>query len=302
MVARMNLRQVEAFRAVMLTGQMTAAAELLSVTQPAVSRLVRDFEIASRLRLFERRGNHIVPTQEAITLMKEVDRSFVGMGRIAAMAEEISRHAAGTIRISAMPALANGILPRFLARFLSDKPGLHASLNGVSSPNVIEAIAAGQADIGFAEGPLDRPGFLIETRPTPAVVAMHHSHFLARRTTIMPSDLADQRMITLEPGSIFSMRVEVALAGIPKISTLQAGLSHTALSLVSEGLGLLIIDPATAFEFIDRGVTTRPFGIFIDAAFIAVRPANQVQSSMIQRFSDEFWAFYDGLGEEFSRV
>ncbi|MGB5839392.1 MAG: LysR family transcriptional regulator, partial [Brucella anthropi] len=41
----MNLRQVEAFRTVMLTGKMTAAAELMSITQPAVSRLIRDFEI-----------------------------------------------------------------------------------------------------------------------------------------------------------------------------------------------------------------------------------------------------------------
>ena len=181
MVVRINLRQIEAFRAVMLTGQMTAAAELLAITQPAVSRLVRDFEIACNLRLFDRRGNHIVPTQEAITLMKEVDRSFVGIGRIATMAEEIGRHAAGTIRIAAMPALANGMLPRFLARFLADKPDLYTTLNGLASPKVIEAVASGQADIGFAEGPLDRPGFLITTRPTPAVVAMHHSHPLAGR-------------------------------------------------------------------------------------------------------------------------
>ena len=298
MVMRINLRQIEAFRAVMLTGQMTAAAELLAVTQPAVSRLVRDFEIACNLRLFERRGNHIVPTQEAITLMKEVARSFVGVGRIATMAEEIGRHAAGTIRISAMPALANGILPRFLAKFLADKPDVHATLNGVSSPKVIEAVASGQADIGFAEVPLDRPGFLTATRPTPAVVAMQHSHPLASKAVIAPSDLAGQRMVSLDPGSIFSMRIEVALAGVPKISTIQAGLSHTALSLVSEGLGLLVIDPVTANEFVDRGVITRPFGVFIDAGFVAIRPASHMQSSMIQRFWDEFWAYYDGLSED----
>ena len=300
MVIRINPRQVEAFRAVMLTGQMTAAAELLAVTQPAVSRLVRDFEIACNLRLFERRGNQIVPTQEAITLMKEVDRSFVGIGRIATMAEEIGRHSAGTIRIAAMPALANGMLPRFLASFLADKPDLHTTVNGISSPKVIEAVASGQADIGFAEGPLDRPGFLITTRPTPAVVAMHHSHPLATKTVVAPSDLAGQRMVSLDPSSLFSMRIEVALAGVPKISTIQAGLSHTALSFVGERLGLLIIDPVTATEFADRGVITRPFGVFIDAGFIAIQSAGHVQSSMIQRFLDEFWTYHDGLSRAFA--
>ena len=94
----MNLRQVEAFRAVMLTGQMTTAAELMSVTQPAVSRLIRDFEHATRLRLFVRRGNQITPTQEAVTLWKEVDRAFIGLSRIATVADEIARQAAGARR------------------------------------------------------------------------------------------------------------------------------------------------------------------------------------------------------------
>ena len=117
----------------------------------------------------------------------------------------------------------------------------------------------------------------------------------------MPTDLAGQRVIGLDPGTIFSMRVEVALAGVPKISTIQAGLSHTALSFVSEGLGVLLIDPMTAAEFADRGVITRPFGVFIDSGFIAIRLSAPVQSSMIQRFSDEFWAYHDDLSETFAR-
>ena len=65
-------RQVEAFRAVMLTGSMTAAAEMLGITQPAISRLIRDFEVQLALRLFERKGYQSVPTPDAITLFEEV--------------------------------------------------------------------------------------------------------------------------------------------------------------------------------------------------------------------------------------
>ncbi|MBP2300558.1 LysR family transcriptional regulator [Azospirillum picis] len=289
----MNLRQVEAFRAVMLTGRVTAAAELLAITQPAVSRLIRDFEHATRLHLFERRGNQIIPTQEAVTLMKEVTRSFVGLGRIAMVAEEISRHSAGTLRIAAMPALSNGILPRFLARFLRDKDTLHAALNGLPSSMVIEAVAAGQADVGFADGPLDRPGFLIESRPLAAVVAIPAGHPLAGRPVIQPADLAGEKMITLEPGTIFASRVEVALAGVPRRATLETRLSHTALTLVSEGAGIAIIDPTAAREFEGRGLVTRPFGTFIDASFLVIRPPGQGQSVIVDRFVREFWEFHD---------
>ncbi len=289
----MNLRQVEAFRAVMLTGQMTIAAELMSVTQPAVSRLIQDFEHATRLRLFERRGNQITPTQEALTLWKEVDRAFIGLNRIASLAEEIARHSAGTLRISAMPALANGILPRFLARFLRDKPNLHASLSGLPSSMVIEAVTAGQADIGYADGPIDRRGFIMETRPLAAVVAIPYGHPLSNQKVIHPADLEGQRMISLEPGTIFAMRVEVALAGVQRLSTLETRLSHTALTLVSEGAGIAIIDPTSASEFTQQGVVVRPFAIFIDAGFLTIRSANQSRSAIIDRFFREFRDFHD---------
>ncbi|CAA0092847.1 Octopine catabolism/uptake operon regulatory protein OccR [Starkeya nomas] len=295
MKSRINLRQVEAFRAVMLTGRMTAAAELMSVTQPAVSRLIRDFEDATRLRLFERRGNQISPTPEAVTLMREVERSFVGLDRIAFLAREIGRQAAGTLRIAAMPALGNGILPRFLARFLRDKPNLNASLSGLPSTAVIEAVAAGQADIGYADGPLDRPGFIIETHPIAAVVAIPADHPLAAKELIEPQDLRNQRMISLEPGTVFAMRVEVALAGVPRLSTLETRLSHTALSLVDEGAGIAIIDPTSASEFRGRNVAVRAFSVFIDAGFLAIRPEHRVTSALVEQFAKEFWIYHDEL-------
>lgn len=289
----MNLRQVEAFRAVMKTGQMTVAAELMSITQPAVSRLIKDFERATMLKLFERRGNQITPTQEAVTLMKEVERAYIGLSRIAHVAEEISRQSAGRLRIAAMPALGNGILPRFLADFLRDKPNVQASLNGLPSSMVIEAVASGQADIGYADGPLERPGFSIETRSYRAVVAMPFHHPLAQKTLIEPADLAYERMITLEPGTIFAMRVEVALAGIPRSSSIETRLSHTALNLVAADAGITIIDPTSASEFKDRGVVIRPFSMFIEAGFLVLEPDDKTASALSQTFKQEFWKYHD---------
>lgn len=287
-----NTRQIEAFRAVMLTGKMTTAAELMAVTQPAVSRLISDLEQTVKLRLFERRGNQINPTREALALMKEVDRSFVGLNRIASVAEEIGRHSVGTLRIAAMPALAYGMLPRFLAKFLRDKPNLNAALNGIPSSMVIEAVASGQADVGYADGPLDRPGFSIVTNAVPAIVAMPKGHYLALRDIITPDDLRDQRMISLEPGTVFAMRVEVALAGIRRLANIETRLSHTALSLVAEGAGMAIIDPTSAIEFMEKDIVFRPFSISIDAGFLEIRSSDQVISPLVSRFCEEFWEFH----------
>ena len=78
---RINPRQVEAFRATMLSGGVTEAAKLMAVTQPAVSRLLRDFQALLKMELFERRGTGLVPTAAAIALYTEVERSFVGVAR-----------------------------------------------------------------------------------------------------------------------------------------------------------------------------------------------------------------------------
>ena len=88
-MARINSRQVEAFRATMLTGSVTEAAALMTVTQPAVSRLLRDLQALLKMELFERRGTGLVPTAAAMALYTEVERSFVGLERITAAAEEI---------------------------------------------------------------------------------------------------------------------------------------------------------------------------------------------------------------------
>lgn len=194
-----------------------------------------------------------------------------------------------------MPALANGIMPRYLARFLRERPNIHVSLNGYPSTMVIEAVASGQADLGFADGPLDRPGFLTESRPVAAVVAMPEGHRLADRPSIGPEDLEGERMITLEPGTLFAMRVEVALAGLPRASTIETRLSHTALTLVSEGVGIAIIDPSSATDYQGRGVVVRPFAHFIDAGFLAIRRSDGADNQLAKRFIAGFWEYHEGL-------
>src|SRR5262245_21177406 len=72
-MSALNHRQVEAFRAVMLTGGVTTAAQLMNVTQPAVSRLIRDLQESLKLPLFERRGTRLLPTAEALSLYQEVE-------------------------------------------------------------------------------------------------------------------------------------------------------------------------------------------------------------------------------------
>src|SRR5689334_17195859 len=157
----LNPRQIEAFRAMMLTGGATDAAKLMGVTQPAVSRMIRDLQLALDLKLFERRGARLVPTGEARGLYAEVERSFLGLDRIAAAAVELRTRRAGILRIASLPALANGFLPHCVGGFLAQRPKLDLMLSGLVSHIVLDIVASGQSDLGFAQAPIEHTGVTI---------------------------------------------------------------------------------------------------------------------------------------------
>jgi len=127
----MRVRQIEAFRAVMMSGSVTGGAVLLNLSQPSVSRLIADLERSVGFVLFERRGSRVYPTAQANALFEAVRRSYVGLELLNQAARRIAAHPIGTIRVAALPALATTILPGVIAE-LSDpdvrlKPALPAN-------------------------------------------------------------------------------------------------------------------------------------------------------------------------------
>lgn len=299
-MAQINTRQVEAFRAVMLTGGMTTASELLGITQPAVSRLIRDLEASLGISLFERRGNQIAPTPDAVSIMAEVERSFVGLTRIADLAKAIRIHAAGSLRVAAMPALATSVLPRYVGRFLKPRPNVRMSVQGMPSHSVIEAVAAGQADFGYALGPLERPGLLVEGMRSAAVAILPAAHRLARKATIQASDFSGERFVAVASGTLLHSRIDAALADVERLSLVETPLSEIACVLVSENVGVSIVDPFSASEFIGRGLVARPFVPAIEVGILMIRNPTRPIAGLATRFMTHFRVHCENIAESFN--
>jgi DNA-binding transcriptional LysR family regulator len=201
-MVRINLRQVEAFRAMMLTGSVTEAATLMAITQPAVSRLLRDLQALLKMKLFERRGTGLVPTAAASALYTEVERSFVGLERITAAAEEIRYRRIGALKVAALPALVNGYLPRLIGRFLTERPNLTLSCFGVISPIVVDWVLNNQCDVGFAEVAMVHAGLPSAPLPAlPRVAIVPEGHRLAAKSLLKPRDFEGESFVSLTTGS-----------------------------------------------------------------------------------------------------
>jgi DNA-binding transcriptional LysR family regulator len=299
---RLQPRQIEAFRALLLTGSTVRAARSLHITQPAVSRLVRELQSTLQLQLFERSGNRLIPTSEGLALYREVERSFVGMDRILQAAHELRVRRSGMLRIAAMPALTNGVLPRFTGGFLAARPSVDLAMFGLLSHTVVDWVVSNQCDLGFTAAPVQHAAVRSKPLPSvPYVAVIPAGHKLARRKALRPSDFLDEPFIALGPSSPSRFRIDdIFFANaVPLTVRVETPLSEIACALVAAGVGVSICDPFTAAEYSTRGVVTRPLTPAIDFQLAALssmhRTPTAVENDFVAGFAQHIEAFRDAM-------
>src|SRR4029078_753338 len=102
----MNLRQMEVFRAVMFSGGVNSAAELLHVSPPAISKVLAQATKASGLGLFERVKGPLTRTPEAPHLYAEVDKLWHGVEKVRDTSRALAQGAQTTLRLVCSASLA----------------------------------------------------------------------------------------------------------------------------------------------------------------------------------------------------
>lgn len=274
----LNPRQIEAFRAVMMAGSMTVAADVLRVTQPAISRLIKDLESDLGFRLFRRDGNKLIPTQEGTILFAEVDRFYVGMDRIGKIAKDLRHTRAGTVRIAAISALSLSCLTGAIKIFNSERPAVNVILESLNSLSILDMVAGRHFDIGFAQAGGEFPGVdLIALPPVEAVCVLPPDCPAASKAVIEPEDLRDLPFISLNKNSPFRFKIDQIFqaARIPRRELLETSLAATVVGLVAQGVGVSIVDPFSAATFANDKYIVRPFSPRVTFDIHAVSPIHQ---------------------------
>ncbi|MBO9695956.1 MAG: LysR family transcriptional regulator [Sphingopyxis sp.] len=290
----MNLRQLEAFRAVMLSGSVTQAAQSLNLSQPAVSKMLSDLEHQLGFRLFLRsRGSALTITPEADAFFYEVERSFSGIAALKRVAEDIRNMATGTLRIAALPALAVSFLPQVIGAFRAKHPGVTIQLQTRSSSTVRQWMANQQFDIGLATPARELPGIRMERflRCAGACV-MPPDHRLAAKEVVRPRDLEGEAFISLalEDGARHRIDRIFEDAGVNRNMVIETQYAMTICALVMQGVGCSILNPVTAADFAGRGLVVRPFvpEVFFEYMIFTprLRPVSQVAVAFVAMLED----------------
>lgn len=282
----MELRQLEAFAAVMSTGSVTAAGRLLGRSQPAISRLLQELEAEIGYALFARSGPRVTPTEQGFLLYDDVERALSGLRQIRERAEEIARGQAQPLLLAATSALAAGLVPDALKRI---EP--HANLaprielRSASPERVVHAVLSGAAQLGATSLPLEHRGLTVHwIGQAPCVVALPANDPAARHEVVPVAELAGRRVITMANPYRLRRRLDAALGHAA--GAIETNSSVNALAAVRAGLGVSVLEPITAYGAPMAGVAIRPIDLDIPFFFGVITSQSQALTPACQAMAD----------------
>lgn len=285
----MNFKQVEAFRAVMLSGSMTAAAEALHTSQPNISRLIGQLERLNGFALFERIGSRLIPTDEGTAFFNEVDRAFIGLRNLEHSARHIRQLGTGQVRIAAVPSLSLTLLPRAIQRFRQDHDQVAISLHTSDSTTVARWVASQFCDFGLVSFVGEEtPGVKAQLIGDLAGVCIFpRGHRLAALARIGIDDLAGEEFVSLAHDDGTRRRIDRFFLrhGDQRKLSLEAPYAATICSMVGTGLGVSIVSPLVARDYLHTGIEIRPFAGDLRFTSYLLHPDHRPQNTLGARFA-----------------
>ena len=284
----MNLRQIEAFKTLMLAGSVTAAADVLGLSQPTISKLIAQLESETTLTLFDRLRGRLVPRPEAHALLRDVEKTLSALEEVGRNARQLARSHMGHIRIASIASLGTSLIPQAIASFVKSRPHTTATLYVRSSSYIRERISGHLADIGFvSDGPVPAGTLSICFQERPGAICILPAHHpLRKKKVLYAKDLADEPFISVGRDTAFRYQIERAFidANVNRRMVFHTNHFAAACALVAQGAGVTIVDPFSALAHSGKGIRLRPFAPEIPFRVNLIRPANQPAPVIVDDF------------------
>jgi DNA-binding transcriptional LysR family regulator len=216
--------RLKVFRTVAEVMSFRKAAEVLHLSQPAVSQQIRALEEEARVRLFDRaggdgHGSQIALTEAGRVLLVYANRAAATMAEAERALAALNHEVTGELRLGASTTVAQYLLPRILGAFLKQYPHVRMSVVSGNTEEIAEAVAEEKVALGIIEGPAMRRDVKTEPMaPDELVLIVNPGHAWAQRKGGIPvAELGTVPLLMRERGSGSRRVVERALkeAGLP---------------------------------------------------------------------------------------
>jgi DNA-binding transcriptional LysR family regulator len=258
-----TLQQLRAFVAVARFESFTRAAQLLHITQPALTVRVRQLEEALELKLFDRTTRQVRLTATGKEIAP-VLRSLLGeLDAVVKRSKDIASKKTGTVRMACLPSVAASILPIAIAKFRKAYPDVNFVLKDEVGQRIVRDVRQEVVEFGITDVDVDSPDL---TSTILVEDSMHvfypSSHPIDSADVINVQELAKYPLILMNPESNARTMVDMAFAAkrLTPDANCEVIYMSTAIGMVRAGLGITIL-PSTAVEpraMLD--VRSRPIG------------------------------------------
>ena len=253
----LNLHYLRLFVTVARAGSFSKAAEILNISQPAISKSVREFELQIGCRLLDRGPKGVKPTREGEALARHATILF---GAERAAEEELRALRGlqrGTLRIGASTTIATYMIADYLGAFHRAHAGIELNLVSANTRAIADLMIRHEIELALVEGPVDDPILVAEPwRTDEMVVIVSPRHDFARSASpVSLKALRDEILIVREPGSGSGEIVMEALdarGGRPD-RLLEVGSTEAIKQVVAAGLGVAIVSAATVVDQVAVG-------------------------------------------------
>ena len=254
-------RQLEAVLALAEYGSFVAAAARLRLSQPALTRMVKRLEAELGVRLFDRSTRRVEITAAGRAFAAVAERMLNDLGITVQSVREAAQEGRGLVVVSSVMSVAGGLLPRMIAAYRDDRPGVEIHVREGIYATILDDVRSGVADFGISyvdELPDFAVGTALGREIFYAVVPSRHK--LASRRSVTLAELAAHPIIALPTESRTRRTIDAAAvaAGLQLRQRVIVTQIATLLALIAAGVGVGVVPGGATRGPLPPGVRVIP--------------------------------------------
>jgi DNA-binding transcriptional LysR family regulator len=290
-------RRLQVFHTVAKQLSFTKAADILCMTQPAVTFQVKQLEEHYNTRLFERHHGRISLTPSGELVLRYADR-ILALGReLDTRVGELTGTVSGPLMLGASMTIAEYILPRVLGEFRARHPDVQARLTVANSEAIESRVADQTLDLGLIESPLGamtlRPGLHTDVFSEDELVMIcAPGHALAGKAEVTPQEVAANPYVWRESGSGTREFAEQYFRGhgivVEDLNVvMELGSPEAIKGLVETGIAVAVMSRATLDKETRLGTLVAvPLRPRLIRTFSLVYPQERFRSRLVSAFAE----------------
>jgi DNA-binding transcriptional LysR family regulator len=285
----MELRQIRSFLSIAETLHFGRTAELIHLSQPALSLQIQALEEEVGVRLFERNRRKTTLTAAGSAFRDDAAAALSQLEQAIRRAKLAANGKLGLLRIGFVSTAGNEIVADIVRQFRDLNPEVEFSLRNILTAGQIQMLETGSLDIGFLRLPIGGHSTLdvVTVHREPFVLVVPSSHKLAKRKRVRLREVAEEDFVMYErtwaPGFHDLMFAILRDAGIVPNVTQTAGEVPTLISLVASGMGITIM-PASAVKHSVTSVVACNIVDRIPISEIGIAVSKRFRAAVVDNF------------------